>query len=238
MVWRNGIYPCPSSACGPWLCHRPAKITMQSEFKVTDFFYLQAAYGLPWSDSHASGAQTSPFSKRPKRRSAWLASRNSFPSRRLSLTSSSHPREKSLWSSAKNYIQLLISTLPAGTTHNKGTKPVKRIVFWNMREGPWIPTLRLLQRYPSLLPTLLTDAKCPKFILRGAQMMAPGIHQMDLDLQQGAIVSVSIRDAPPFFIGRLVQAGREIMAEGRHKQAVETLNIIGDGFWEYGDDYK
>lgn len=69
-------------------------------------------------------------------------------------------------------------------------------------------------------------------------MMAPGIHQMDLDLQQGAIVSVSIRDAPPFFIGRLVQAGREIMAEGRHKQAVETLNIIGDGFWEYGDDYK
>lgn len=138
----------------------------------------------------------------------------------------------------KNYIQLLISTLPAGTTHNKGTKPVKRIVFWNMREGPWIPTLRLLQRYPSLLPTLLTDAKCPKFILQGAQMMAPGIHQMDLDLQQGAIVSVSIRDAPPFFIGRLIQTGREIMAEGRHEQAVETLNIIGDGFWEYGDDYK
>lgn len=138
----------------------------------------------------------------------------------------------------KNYIHLLVSALPAGSKHSPGARPVKRIAFWNLRDGPWIPTLRLLQQYPALLPNLTTDDRCPKYILQGAQMMAPGIHVMDAELRKNAIVSVSIRGAPPFLIGRLLQDGESIMAKTRQGPALDTLNVIGDGFWEHGDDYK
>lgn len=214
----------------------PLKLLCKVNLKSRSFFTGRQPAAL-WSDLRASGARTSPSSRRPRRRSAWPASRSNSPAQKPSSTSSFRPRERS-----PGQVQELHTApsqhAPAGSAHNTGTKPVKRIVFWNIRDGPWIPTLRLLQRYPTLLPVLLTDASCPKFILQGAQMMAPGIHQMDQDLPRGAIVSVSIQGAPPFYIGRLTQAGKEIMAEGRHEQAVETLNIIGDGFWEYGDDYK
>lgn len=210
---------------------------MQSEFKVAEFFYRQAARG-PMERFAREWCTNLSLLKASQAKKCVAGLKEQFPGAEALVDELFPPKGEVSLVKCKNYIQLLVSTLPAGSAHNTGTKPVKRIVFWNMRDGPWIPTLRLLQRYPTLLPVLLTDASCPKFILQGAQMMAPGIHQMDQDLPRGAIVSVSIQGAPPFYIGRLTQAGKEIMAEGRHEQAVETLNIIGDGFWEYGDDYK
>lgn len=237
MVWRNGIYPYPSSACGPWFRHAPAKIAMKSEFKIVGFFYFQAA-DSPMEQFSRDWCTNISLLKASQAKKYIAGLKEQYPVAEALIDELFPPKGEVSLVKCKNYIQLLLSTLPAGSIHNKGAKSVKRIVFWNIRDGPWIPTLRLLQRYPAMLPTLLTDLACPKFILQGAQMMAPGIHHMDHDLPCGAIVSVGIQDAPPFFIGRLTQAGKDIMAEGRHEKAIETLNIIGDGFWEYGDDYK
>lgn len=42
---------------------------------------------------------------------------------------------------------------------------------------PIIPTLRLLHKYPNLLPRMQVDQGAIKFVLSGANVMCPGAHE-------------------------------------------------------------
>merc|ERR1719153_77296 len=46
--------------------------------------------------------------------------------------------------------------------------------FFRHRDGAWCPTLRILHKYPSLLPKMRTDTGAIKFVLKGANIMCPG----------------------------------------------------------------
>ena len=48
-------------------------------------------------------------------------------------------------------------------------------MFYQQREGPLIPTLRLLHRYPNILPKQTCDKGAIKFILSGSNVMCPGL---------------------------------------------------------------
>merc|ERR1712232_565178 len=48
-------------------------------------------------------------------------------------------------------------------------------LFWQQRDGPWLPTLRLLRKYPTMMPIMRVDKGAIKFILRGAACMCPGL---------------------------------------------------------------
>ncbi|CAE7949086.1 mcts1 [Symbiodinium sp. KB8] len=48
-------------------------------------------------------------------------------------------------------------------------------LFWSERDGPWLPTLRLLHKYPSMMPKMQVDKGAIKFVLRGASIMCPGL---------------------------------------------------------------
>lgn len=48
-------------------------------------------------------------------------------------------------------------------------------LFINNFDGPYMPTLVLLHRYPDLLPHIQADKGAVKFIMKGADVMAPGL---------------------------------------------------------------
>ncbi|GBP77358.1 Malignant T-cell-amplified sequence 1 homolog [Eumeta japonica] len=49
------------------------------------------------------------------------------------------------------------------------------LLFYRQREGPWMPTLRLLHKYPFFLPMQQVDKGAIRFVLSGANIMCPGL---------------------------------------------------------------
>jgi len=68
------------------------------------------------------------------------------------------------------------------------------IIFFNEREGPYYPTLRILHKYPDILPHVQVDKGAIKFVLQGANIMCKGLTspgaRMDVDLPADSIVAV------------------------------------------------
>lgn len=48
-------------------------------------------------------------------------------------------------------------------------------LFFQERDGPWCPTLRVLHQYPDMMSKLRCDKGAIKFVLSGANIMCPGL---------------------------------------------------------------
>ena len=49
-----------------------------------------------------------------------------------------------------------------------------RVLFVKTRDIDYVPTLRVLHQYPLMMPRQLVDKGAIRFVLSGAQIMAPG----------------------------------------------------------------
>ncbi|KAH0766701.1 hypothetical protein KY285_002572 [Solanum tuberosum] len=67
-------------------------------------------------------------------------------------------------------------------------------LFFNIRDGPYMPTLRLLHQYPNIMKKLQVDRGAIKFVLSGANIMCPGLTSPGgaLDVEVGAETPVAI----------------------------------------------
>ncbi|KVI11089.1 Pseudouridine synthase/archaeosine transglycosylase, partial [Cynara cardunculus var. scolymus] len=67
-------------------------------------------------------------------------------------------------------------------------------LFFNIRDGPYMPTLRLLHQYPTIMKKLQVDRGAIKFVLAGANIMCPGLTSPGgvLDDEVGADTPVAI----------------------------------------------
>ncbi|KAJ9557110.1 hypothetical protein OSB04_011724 [Centaurea solstitialis] len=67
-------------------------------------------------------------------------------------------------------------------------------LFFNIRDGPYMPTLRLLHQYPTIMKKLQVDRGAIKFVLAGANIMCPGLTSPGgiLDEEVGAETPVAI----------------------------------------------
>lgn len=68
------------------------------------------------------------------------------------------------------------------------------ILFYCERDGPWYPTLRLLHRYPAMMPRMQVDRGAIRFVLGGANIMCPGFTSkggsMPVPLEAGSPVAI------------------------------------------------
>eukprot|EP00056_Hartaetosiga_gracilis_P020605 m.20590 g.20590 ORF g.20590 m.20590 type:complete len:139 (-) comp8586_c0_seq4:55-471(-) len=55
------------------------------------------------------------------------------------------------------------------------------VLFFQHDKGHWFPTLRLLHKYPFLLPKLQVDKGAIRFVLSGADIMCPGVNTIIID---------------------------------------------------------
>merc|ERR1719440_1964775 len=67
-------------------------------------------------------------------------------------------------------------------------------IFWQQRDGPWLPHLKLLHKFPSMMPKMQVDKGAIKFVLRGASVMCPGLTSPGAEMESvevGAPVQVT-----------------------------------------------
>ncbi|XP_069667146.1 malignant T-cell-amplified sequence 1 isoform X2 [Haliaeetus albicilla] len=87
------------------------------------------------------------------------------------------------------------------------------LLFFRQREGIFYPTLRLLHKYPFILPHQQVDKGAIKFVLSGANIMCPGLTSPGAKLYPAAVDTVVVS----FFNDELLLAWQFVGNNGRGK---------------------
>jgi len=109
-----------------------------------------------------------------------------------------------------------------------------RLLFFRHREGPWCPTLKLLQQYPFLLPIQRVDKGAIKFVLSGANIMCPGLTHPNAKMtpcDENTIVAIFAEGKEhPLAIGKTVMSTADISSKNKGI-GVENYHYLNDGLW-------
>lgn len=104
-------------------------------------------------------------------------------------------------------------------------------VLVEIQNGEVFPMLRTAIEYPGLLPVIYVDEGAVKALLRGADLMAPGIKQIPKAFTAGQIVEVHLLDQDtPFMVG-LAKVSSDEIKGGKTGIAVQNLTILRDALY-------
>ncbi|KAK9215619.1 hypothetical protein WN944_007624 [Citrus x changshan-huyou] len=109
-------------------------------------------------------------------------------------------------------------------------------LFFNIRDGPYMPTLRLLHQYPNIMKKLQVDRGAIKFVLSGANIMCPGLTSPggSLDEEVGAETPVAIMaegKQHALAIGFTKMSAKDIKAINKGI-GVDNMHYLNDGLWK------
>jgi len=111
----------------------------------------------------------------------------------------------------------------------------KDILFFNQRDGPYFPTLRLLHQYPDMMQEVQVDRGAIKFVLSGANIMCPGLTSkggnLDLDAPAGTPVAVMAEGKKlALSVGMLKMPTNDIKRINKGI-GVDNLHYLNDALW-------
>ncbi|RDB24051.1 Malignant T-cell-amplified sequence 1 [Hypsizygus marmoreus] len=105
-------------------------------------------------------------------------------------------------------------------------------------DGPYYPTLRLLHKYPYILPKVGIDRGAIRFLLAGAPMMCPGLTSKggylppaDAALPAGTPVAIHAEGKDNAVGIGLMKLGSEEMRRINKDVGVEVTTYLGDDLW-------
>lgn len=112
-----------------------------------------------------------------------------------------------------------------------------QLLFVNHENGPWLPSLRVLHKYPDMMKTLQVDKGAIKFVIAGANIMCPGL------TSPGALIKEDLpKDTPvaiyaegkehALAIGITTMSTDDIKSINKGV-GVELMQYLGDGLWQY-----
>ncbi|XP_065059290.1 malignant T-cell-amplified sequence 1-like [Rhopilema esculentum] len=108
------------------------------------------------------------------------------------------------------------------------------LLFFRQRDGPWIPSLRLIHKYPFLLPIQQVDKGAIKFVLSGANIMCPGLTSPGAKLnpaEANEIVAITAEGKEhALCIGCTKMSSENILAKNKGI-GVENIHYLNDGLW-------
>ncbi|KAM5561136.1 hypothetical protein ABKV19_021973 [Rosa sericea] len=109
-------------------------------------------------------------------------------------------------------------------------------LFFNIRDGPYMPTLRLLHQYPDIMKKLQVDRGAIKFVLAGANIMCPGLTSPGgaLDDEVAAETPVAIMaegKQHALAIGFTKMSAKEIKQINKGI-GVDNMHYLNDGLWK------
>ncbi|XP_005111424.1 malignant T-cell-amplified sequence 1 isoform X2 [Aplysia californica] len=108
------------------------------------------------------------------------------------------------------------------------------ILFFRQRDGPLFPTLKLLHKYPFILPHMQVDKGAIRFVLSGANIMCPGLtspgaRMTNVDKDQiVAIMAEGKQHA--LAIGQTKMSTEEIVTKNKGV-GVDNIHFLNDGLW-------
>lgn len=98
-------------------------------------------------------------------------------------------------------------------------------------DGMLVPSLKLLIEQPNLLPQVIVDKGAIKFVVKGADIMRPGITQAQSFRKDDFVVIVDENFKKPLAVGKAMFSSVELLAKDSGK-VVLNLHQIGDEYWE------
>eukprot|EP00798_Chlamydomonas_sp_ICE-L_P008762 gene8762-33625_t len=109
-------------------------------------------------------------------------------------------------------------------------------LFFQERDGPWFPTLRILHQYPDFMPKLRADKGAIKFVLSGANIMCPGLTSpgatMHDEVEAGEAVAIYAEDREHAMAVGITKMSTADMRELNKGIAVDNLHHLNDGLWK------
>jgi PUA domain protein len=115
-------------------------------------------------------------------------------------------------------------------------------VFFQHRDGPILPTLKFVHKYPELVFTNVTvDKGAIPFMLGGANVMCPGLTnvggEMPSDeedkpgLQKGdGVIIYAEGKELPLAVGFMTMSSKDIRTKNKGT-GIEVCHFLGDGLW-------
>lgn len=98
-------------------------------------------------------------------------------------------------------------------------------------DGKPFLTVAGLRKYKASKRFVCVDDGAIKFIINGADVMAPGIIDADESIKEGDMVWIKDERNSPIAIGRALMNGEEMKRERKGK-AVKNLHYLGDEIWK------
>ncbi|XP_016163287.1 malignant T-cell-amplified sequence 1 isoform X2 [Arachis ipaensis] len=110
------------------------------------------------------------------------------------------------------------------------------IVAKCVRDGPYMPTLRLLHQYPNIMKKLQVDRGAIRFVLSGANIMCPGLTSpggaLDEEVEAESPVAVMAEGKQhALAIGFTKMSAKDIKAINKGI-GVDNLHYLNDGLWK------
>lgn len=111
------------------------------------------------------------------------------------------------------------------------------MLFYQQRDGTFIPHLRLLHKYPKLLPHITCDKGAIKHVIGGANVMAPGLTSpggiINDEVDVGDVVAIMAEGKKHAMgIGRMAMTPEDIKSQGKG-QAIEMETHLCDALWTF-----
>jgi len=112
------------------------------------------------------------------------------------------------------------------------------VLFIKHRDYPYIPTLRLLHKYPFILPQQQVDKGAIKFVLNGSHIMCPGLTSPGAKLlpncEKSQVVAVMAEGKEhAMAIGAMSMSSDEVR-EKNTGIGIDTIHYLNDGLWRMG----
>jgi PUA domain protein len=108
-------------------------------------------------------------------------------------------------------------------------------LFFRQRDGPYFPSLKLIHKYPFMLPQMQVDKGAIAFVLAGANIMCPGLTskgaRLQPKVQSGSIVTVIAEGKEhALAVGILKMSPDEILKINKGV-GIENIHYLNDGLW-------
>ena len=111
-------------------------------------------------------------------------------------------------------------------------------IFFQQRDGPWFPTLRLVHRRASVFEDHVwrTDAGAIRFVLGGSNVMCPGFTHDDGDMPadlpvDAPVVVGAFGKKHAMAIGQVKMTKGDILEKNKGI-CVDNLHFLNDGLWQ------
>ena len=115
-------------------------------------------------------------------------------------------------------------------------------IFFQHRDGPILPTLKFVHKYPKLEFTSVTvDKGAIPFVLGGANIMCPGLtneggelppdeeEEPGLDKGDGVVIYAEGKEFP-LAVGFMIMSSKDIRKKNKG-MGIEVSHFLGDGLW-------
>ncbi|CAH1777033.1 unnamed protein product [Owenia fusiformis] len=108
------------------------------------------------------------------------------------------------------------------------------LLFFRQRDGPLAPTLKLLHKYPFILPYMQVDKGAIRFVLSGANIMCPGLTSPGAKMSQlpkDKVVAIMAEGKQHALAIGFTKMSTDEILEKNKGIGVDNLHFLNDGLW-------